>query len=221
VRTRYFDDFFSDAMAAGIAQAVILASGLDTRAYRLTWPDGVTVFEIDQPAVIEFKTTTLVRSGATPVADHRPLAVDLRADWPAVLRANGFDAGTPTAWIAEGLLIYLPPQAGQKLFDDVDTLSAPGSRIATEDIAGITAEQLRRISERMKTMGDNNSEPPVSVADLWYVGDRRQASDYLGDLGWTTAVERTTELFGKYGLALPAGRVTPFGDPVYVTAVRD
>ena len=221
IRTRYFDDFFLDAMNAGVRQAVILASGLDTRAYRLPWVAGSTVFEVDQPEVIEFKTATLSRLGVQPPVRHRPLAVDLRNDWPAALRAAGFDPGAPAAWIAEGLLIYLPPEAGEKLFDDVDTLSGPGSRMATEDVAGITEEQLARISGRMKTMRDPNSgEAPVDVADLWYVGERRQASDYLAAKGWTATTERTTALFGKYGLALPEGPVTPFGDPVYVTATR-
>ena len=154
IRTRYFDDFFLEAMNAGVRQAVILASGLDTRAYRLPWVAGSTVFEVDQPEVIEFKTATLSGLGVRPPVRHRPLAVDLRHDWPAALRAAGFDPGAPAAWIAEGLLIYLPPEAGEKLFDDVDTLSGPGSRIATEDIAGITGEQLAKISGRMKTMRD-------------------------------------------------------------------
>ena len=136
LRTRYFDDFFLDAVNSGIRQAVILVSGLDTRAYRLSWPAGATVFEIDQPAVIGFKTRTLARLGAVPPEPHRPLAVDLRDDWPAALRAAGFDADVPTAWIAEGLLIYLPPDAQDQLLDNVDVLSAPGSRIATEDLAG-------------------------------------------------------------------------------------
>jgi methyltransferase (TIGR00027 family) len=221
VRTRYFDDFFLDAMDAGVRQAVILASGLDTRAYRLPWVAGSTVFEVDQPDVIEFKTATLGRLGVKPPVRHRPLAVDLRNDWPAALRGAGFDPGAPTAWIAEGLLIYLPPEAGDTLFDDVDALSGRGSRIATEDVAGITPEQLARISGRMKSMRDGNSgDAPVDVADLWYVGERRQASDYLAAKGWAADTARTTALFGKYGLALPEGRVTPFGDPVYVTATR-
>ena len=71
VRTRFFDSFFLDAAEAGVRQAVILASGLDTRAYRLPWPAGTVVYEIDQPQVIEFKTRTLADLGATPTADRR------------------------------------------------------------------------------------------------------------------------------------------------------
>ena len=107
VRTKFFDEFFTDAAAAGIQQAVILASGLDSRAYRLAWPAGTTVYEIDQPEVIEFKTKTLAEFGAEPTADRRTVAVDLRFDWPSALIAAGFDPSKPTAWSAEGLLGYL------------------------------------------------------------------------------------------------------------------
>src|SRR6201999_3997563 len=106
-RTRYFDAFFNDAMAAGIRQAVILASGLDARGYRLSWPADTKLFEIDQPLVIEFKTTTLAGLGAEPTADLRAVPVDLRHDWPNALAAAGFDATAPSAWIAEGLLAFL------------------------------------------------------------------------------------------------------------------
>ena len=128
VRTRFFDDFFTGAAASGIRQAVILASGLDTRGYRLPWGDGVVVYEIDQPEVIEFKTRTLSDLGAAPTAELRTVAIDLREDWPAALRDKGFDASQPTAWSAEGLLPYLPADAQDRLFDNITALSAAGSR---------------------------------------------------------------------------------------------
>jgi methyltransferase (TIGR00027 family) len=131
VRTRFFDDFFLDATKAGVRQAVILASGLDSRAYRLPWPAGTVVFEIDQPKVIEFKSQSLADLGASPTADRRTVSVDLRDDWPAALRAAGFDDTAPTAWSAEGLLVYLPPDAQDRLLDNITELSAPGSRLAT------------------------------------------------------------------------------------------
>ena len=128
VRTRFFDSFFLDAAAAGVRQAVILASGLDTRAYRLPWPAGTVLYEIDQPQVIEFKTRTLAGLGAAPTADRRAVGVDLRDDWPAALRDSGFDTAQPTAWSAEGLLGYLPPDAQDRLFDNITALSASGSQ---------------------------------------------------------------------------------------------
>lgn len=108
VRTKFFDEFFLDATRAGITQAVILASGLDARAYRLAWPAGTVVYEVDQPQVIDFKSRTLTELGAAPTADRRVVAVDLRDDWPTALRAAGFDPARPSAWSAEGLLGYLP-----------------------------------------------------------------------------------------------------------------
>ncbi|MDT5250360.1 MAG: hypothetical protein QOJ28_2994, partial [Mycobacterium sp.] len=142
VRTRFFDDFFTAATSSGIRQAVILASGLDTRAYRLAWPAGTTVFELDQPDVITFKTRTLAELGAEPTAQRRTVAIDLRDDWPKALLDSGFDPKQPTAWIAEGLLVYLPPEAQDRLLDAITELSTPGSRVATEhmDMTSIPAD---------------------------------------------------------------------------------
>src|ERR1700727_3490688 len=154
VRTKFFDEFFLDATNAGINQAVILASGLDARRSRLPWPDGTTVYEIDQPAVIEFKTKTLSDLGADPTADLRAVAVDLRNDWPNALRGAGLDPTQPTAWSAEGLLPFLPPEAQDALLDNITMLSAAGSRLATENVpnAGqavpIMADRMRQPTER-------------------------------------------------------------------------
>src|ERR1700728_168608 len=132
VRTRFFDEFFINAAAAGIGQAVVLAAGLDARAYRLAWPTGSVVYEVDQPKVVAFKTQTMARLGAEPTAQRRTVSVDLRDDWPAALRDSGFDDTKPSAWSAEGLLMYLPPEAQDRLFDHIAVLSAPGSQLATE-----------------------------------------------------------------------------------------
>jgi len=79
LRTKYFDDYLLNAVRGGVRQVVILASGLDARAYRLPWPNGTTVYEIDQPQVIEFKTTTMATIGASPAAEHRTVGIDVRA----------------------------------------------------------------------------------------------------------------------------------------------
>ena len=92
-------------------QIVIPAAGLDSRAYRLAWPDGTVVFELDQPQVLEFKHEVLAGSGDAPTAERREIAVDLRDDWPQALRRSGFDPSRPSAWIVEGLLVYLPAAA--------------------------------------------------------------------------------------------------------------
>jgi methyltransferase (TIGR00027 family) len=132
VRTHYFDEYFGAAAATGIRQVVILAAGLDSRAYRLDWPSGTTVFEIDQPKVLAYKAATLDAHEVVPVATRHAVPVDLRDDWPAALIDAGFQPRRATAWLAEGLLPYLPADAQDRLFEMVTALSAAGSRIAVE-----------------------------------------------------------------------------------------
>src|SRR5271169_5159921 len=146
-RARFYDDYFAEASSAGVRQVVIVASGLDARPYRLSWPAGTTLYEIDQPEVIEFKTTTLSELGAVPGAEHRPIGIDFREDWPAALRGAGFNATQPTAWLAEGVLIgFLPPEAEVRLLDNVTALSAAGSRFAADygSVRGQTEEAQRQ-----------------------------------------------------------------------------
>lgn len=217
VRTRFFDSLFLDAAGAGLRQAVILAAGLDTRAYRLPWPAKVVAYEIDQPQVIEFKTRTLSHLGATPAADHRPVGVDLRDDWPAALQDKGFDPTQPTVWSAEGLLGYLPPDAQDRLFDNITALSSTGSRLGAgyvPDIRGRIAKRGRAISERWRRLGLN-----LNWADLIYDGERNDVVAYLRDRGWRTNVRTTPELYADNGFEFPEGpTMVAFGDIRYVSA---
>jgi len=217
VRTRFFDNFFTEAAAAGVRQAVILAAGLDTRAYRLPWPSGTVVFEVDQPQVIEFKTRTLADLGAAPAADRRTVAVDLRDDWIGALRDNGFDLDRPTAWIAEGLLGYLPPDAQDRLFDNITALSSAGSRIGTgyvPDIRDRIAKRGKEISERWRRLGLN-----LNWSELVYDGERNDAAEYLTGQGWQTTVHTTPELYSANGFEFPdAPSMVAFGDIRYVSA---
>ncbi|WAJ46339.1 class I SAM-dependent methyltransferase [Mycobacterium sp. Aquia_216] len=198
VRTRYFDEYFGNATEGGIRQVAILASGLDARAYRLPWPTGTVVYEIDQPQVLEFKTTTLANLGAEPSATRRAVPIDLRADWLTPLQAAGFDPAAPTAWLAEGLLIYLKPEAQDRLFDNITALSAPGSRVATEFVCSIVdfdAERARTISDPFR---DNGVD--VDLASLIYAGQRNHVLDYLAALGWQLEGVPLTELFRRSGI---------------------
>ena len=216
VRTRFFDDFFIEATGAGIRQVVILASGLDTRAYRLPWPAGTAVYEIDQPEVIEFKTRTLADLGAEPAARSRTVPIDLREDWPAALRDAGFDPDLPTAWIAEGLLVYLPPEAQDRLFDNVSALSAPGSRIATEhmDLSSIPPDWAQKLTERSRRIGSN-----IDLAALFYTGERNTAAAYLAGHGWQVHVRNTEEAYAAHGFNVPDDELASFGDASgYLTA---
>ena len=201
VRTRFFDDFFLEAGKAGIGQAVILASGLDARAYRLPWPQGSTVYEIDQPKVIEFKTATMSAIGATPTAERRVVAVDLRDDWPTALRRSGFDDSQPTAWSAEGLLVYLPPDAQDRLFDNITSLSAPGSQLATEYHPDAGASIGERAKEMSRHWGDRGLD--IDLSQLFYAGERNPVVDYLTGHGWQVSARTRPEVFAGYGREFP------------------
>lgn len=195
VRTHFFDAFFADAVAAGIRQVVILASGLDSRAYRLDWPAGTVVYEIDQPKVLAYKEQTLAANNVTPAAERRAVAIDLRQDWPAALTAAGFDPAAPTAWLAEGLLMYLPADGQDRLFDQITALSAPGSRIAAETAGNHRSDERRQqMSERFKkiaeTMGLTQS---VDIQDLIYSDeDRAPVRGWLDGHGWRAASQPST-----------------------------
>jgi len=233
VRTKFFDEFFAaavgggnsaDAAASGVRQAVILASGLDSRAYRLAWPAGTTVYEIDQPEVIEFKTRTLADFGAEPTADRRTVAVDLRFDWPSALIAAGFDPSRPTAWSAEGLLGYLPPEAQDKLLDTITELSAVGSRVAVESTPGIDPADHEKAIERMQEAAQQwrNHGFELDFADLIYLGDRNEASAYLADRGWQVSRQSVKQLLSENGLPEITEEdedVARFGDLQYVTGI--
>jgi methyltransferase (TIGR00027 family) len=189
VRTHFFDGFFTAATAFGIRQIVILASGLDSRAYRLDWPSGTTVYEIDQPKVLEYKAATLAKHGVEPVATRREVPIDLRNDWPAALRDAGFDPARPTAWLAEGLLMYLPADAQDRLFEQISALSAPGSRVAAET-AGVQSEDRRQeMRERFERIAEKfDMAATLDIQQLIYEDpDRADVADWLDAHGWAAS----------------------------------
>ncbi|ORV09822.1 class I SAM-dependent methyltransferase [Mycobacterium celatum] len=204
-RTAFFDEFFLAATKAGARQAVILAAGLDSRAWRLAWPDGTTVYELDQPKVLDFKSSTLQQHGAEPTAKLVNVAVDLRQDWPKALQDAGFDPSAPSVWSAEGLLPFLPAAAQDLLFERVTALSAPGSRIAVEahgpgfndpEVHARQREQMQRIRDLAARLGEHRDIPDVQ--DLWYLEDRADVGDWLRDHGWEVSVVPAEELMASY-----------------------
>jgi methyltransferase (TIGR00027 family) len=217
VRTKFFDEFFLTATEGGIRQAVILASGLDSRAYRLAWPAGTVVYEIDQPEVIEFKTRALADLGVKPTADRRTVAIDLRYDWPSALIEAGFDPNQPTAWSAEGLLGYLPPEAQDRLLDTVTELSAPGSRFGTESAPNIDPADHDRLIQRMQSATQRWRDHgfDLDISELIYLGDRNEAQAYLSDHGWQITGSSINELFDANGLP-PFDGDTPFANLRYI-----
>ena len=223
VRTKFFDECFLGATHAGIKQVVILASGLDSRAYRLDWPAGTVVYEVDQPQVIEFKSRTLSELGAAPTADRRVVAVDLRDDWPTALRTAGFDPAQPTAWSAEGLLGYLPPEAQDRLLDTVTELSAPGSCFATESAPSPEPGDEEKLKERMQAISERWRAHgfELDMAGLVYFGDRNEAAPYLSDHGWRVDSASIRELFEANGLPPLDGDDTRMGDMLYSSGTLD
>jgi methyltransferase (TIGR00027 family) len=216
VRTRFIDRFVADAAAAGVRQVVILASGLDARGYRLSWPSDMTVFEIDQPQVIEFKTATLTGLGAEPTVDLRAVPIDLRDDWPAALRQAGFDAQRPTAWIAEGLMAFLPPEAQDRLLDNITTLSASGSRLVVEIFLSseYSVQIIHTAAQKWYQHGLDSH-----IDDLWYGGERHDVAAYLTDHGWHTTRTLASQLLTDAGLPVP--RRDDGAENYYCTATLD
>lgn len=211
-RTKFFDTAFIDAANAGVRQAVILAAGLDARSWRLPWPDGTTVFELDQDRVLDFKLETLHEHGAQPTAQRVPVPVDLRQDWPTALRQAGFDPSAPSVWSVEGLLMYLPAAAQDLLFERIQELAAPGSRIAVEGlgpefaVSELRDERRERMDRVRKLMAEAGSPLEVPKTDeLWYFEQREDVSDWLRQHGWAVTATPSDDLMASYGRPSPEG----------------
>jgi methyltransferase (TIGR00027 family) len=201
-RTKWFDEFFIAAGAGGIEQAVILAAGLDARAWRLPWNAGSVVYEIDQPKLLAFKTETLRNRGVDPAARYVAVPVDLRQDWPKALREAGFDPSEPTAWAAEGLLPYLPAAGQDLLFERIADLSAQGSRVAIEAFGAgfFDPEYLAGRREKMRQMREDAGVPDDTpdVADLWFIEDRTEVSDWFSTHGWDVSAIDAGHLMKRF-----------------------
>lgn len=224
-RTAFFDSFFLDATTAGIRQAVILAAGLDSRSWRLPWPDGVTVYELDQPRVLEFKSSTLREY--EPTCDRVAVPVDLRHDWPKALQQAGFDASAPSAWSVEGLLPYLPAQAQDLLFDHIQALAAPDSRVAVEalgphftdpEFRAKRRERMDRVRALMAKVDPTRQLPRTD--ELWYFEERQNVGDWLRSHGWDVSVTPSLELMAGYGRKPPQQVEQGVPQNLFVSAQR-
>ncbi len=218
VRTRFYDQFFLDATEKGVRQAVILAAGLDARAYRLPWPAGTVVYEVDLPQVIDFKTSTLRDLGAEPTVERRVVAVDLRDDWPGALWAAGFDPDAAAAWSAEGLMIYLSADAQDALFDRITAFSAAESCLATEflpDTSVFAHGYWRTFHQQMSRLGFD-----VDFAELVSQGERSHIIEYLTGRGWQISHRSVGQLHATNGFDYPDDQVaTIFADVTYLNGL--
>jgi methyltransferase (TIGR00027 family) len=191
LRSRYFDDYLMAACSGGIRQVVVLAAGLDARAFRLDWPAGVRLFELDQPKVLEFKDAVLREGGARARCDREVVPIDLRDDWPAALLACGFDPTRPTAWLAEGLLPYLSAEVERQLFGRVGELSTPDSQLSAEhavDMAGMLA------AGGLASLRDSG----VDMAELVHADGQRDLAGWLTGQGWTATDEPAPAVADRY-----------------------
>jgi methyltransferase (TIGR00027 family) len=224
VRTHFFDEFFAAAAEAGIRQVVILASGLDSRAYRLQWPPRTVVYEIDQPKVLEYKAARMAEHGALPSAQRHAVPVDLRFDWPTALQEAGFDSDAPTARLAEGLLMYLPADAQDRLFEQITTLSSPGSRVAVEAVGARDDERRAQTREKFERIAAQfGMEDSLDVADLMYDDpDRADVAVWLDAHGWRAkAVTSADEMRRLDRWVLPAEEADGDAFSSFVTAEKD
>ncbi|KOX19418.1 SAM-dependent methyltransferase [Streptomyces sp. NRRL F-6491] len=196
LRTRVLDDHLLASARSGVRQVVLLGAGLDSRAFRLDWPAGTVVHEIDSADVLGFKQSVLDGIAAEPVAGRRPCAADLRDDWTGALLGSGFDPSAPTAWLAEGLLLYLPAEAERRLIDDVDRLSAAGSTLAYE-IKEVTAESGRVRSGPVYTTA--RERIGIDLPRLFAAGPRPDSAGFLAARGWRVAVHRPYDFTALHG----------------------
>jgi methyltransferase (TIGR00027 family) len=226
-RTAFFDAFFLDATTAGIQQAVILAAGLDSRSWRLPWPDGTTVYELDQPRVLDFKSSTLAAHGAEPACNRVAVSVDLRQDWPTALREAGFDTSAPSVWSAEGLMPYLPAAAQELLFERVQGLTVAGSRVAVEALGPkfLDPEARTRRRDRMDRVRaviakvDPQRQVP-STDELWYFEEREDVGNWFGRHGWDVTVTPSLELMAGYGRSISEDVENDVPGNLFVAAQR-
>jgi methyltransferase (TIGR00027 family) len=207
VRTHFFDAFCTEAAAAGIRQFVILASGLDTRAYRLNWPQGTVVYEVDLPKVLEYKARVLATHAVQPLATVREVAADLRDDWPILLKQQGFEPSQPTAWLAEGLLMYLPGTEQDELFELITESSGAGSRVAAEFIPYRDNERAEQIRELFTHLADELSVEHIVfgfVADMegltYRDPDRADLTGWLQAHGWHASSLPVTDEMERLGI---------------------
>lgn len=191
VRTRFLDQALLDDARAGIGQVVLLGCGMDSRAFRLRWPAGTTVYEIDQAEVLAFKAAALQDMNAQPRCRHVVVPADLRTDWPARLVEAGVDPRKRTAWLAEGILYALQPGAADALLDRITACSAIGSTLALDH--NEDSELLRAARAAISP----------ELVTMWRGGPSGDLGAWLNQRGWRADIHDVARVAAGYGRAAP------------------
>lgn len=191
VRTRFLDQALLDSVRTGIGQVVLLACGMDSRAFRLRWPAGTTVYEIDQSEVLAFKSVALQELHAQPRAHRVVVPADLRTDWPARLAAAGFDPDKRTAWLAEGILYALAPDAADVLLDRITSCSAIGSTMALDH------------NEDSELLRAARAEISAELVAMWLGGPSGDLGPWLHRRGWRADVHDVAQVAAGYSRPVP------------------
>jgi methyltransferase (TIGR00027 family) len=207
LRTRFYDDYLVAVTGAGVDQVVLLAAGLDARAFRLAWPPGVRLFELDLPELLTFKERVLDDRNAKPGCDRVVLPVDLREDWPARLVEAGFDPSRPTAWLIEGLLIYLSAEEATTLLSRLDGVSSPGSQVSCEHRDSVANSILAKARA---------SREMDEVTALWKGGLGEDLAGWLRGRGWRVDTHDGATLADRHGRSHPEAASVGF-----LTAVKE
>lgn len=195
LRTRVLDDFLHQAAHAGTRQVVLLGAGLDSRAYRLDWPPNCVIFEIDREGVLAFKHKVLNHLAATPTATRIPIPIDLRADWVTALTTAGFDPTAPSAWLAEGLLFYLPSAAETQLINAIDRLAAPGSALAFE--VKLDKDLMEYRDSPLYTA--TREQIGIDLLHLFAKEPRPDSAGNLAQRGWSTTIHTPFDFTHRLG----------------------
>lgn len=215
IRTHYFDTFLERAVLQNaIRQVVILAAGLDTRAFRLNWPDGTRLYELDQPSILQYKAQALQSTGAKLACERIQIELDLTQPWKESLTRSGFDPQRPSVWLLEGFLFYLPNEDIIHILDTVTSLAAKGSWLGFDIVNSLTLTSP--ITRQWIEMQARSGAPWIGAMD--------DPESFLAERGWRATMTQSGAEDANYGRwTLPVIPVKMAGMPHnwYVTAYKE
>lgn len=191
VRTRFFDDFLRYACwGAGMRQVVLMAAGMDSRAFRLNWPPGTRLYELDRPEVLAAKEEVIARAGARPACERRVVGANLgRASWSEALSNAGYEAQAPSVWLMEGLLFYLGGSTVRRLLGTTGALATPPSLLGVDLVnrnllnSPTTRPLLAAFARRGASGRFGANDPEALLTEHGWVAEATQAGEWSANYG--------------------------------------